>query len=126
MTAAVAETLTGDAQAARTLADLHADNFFTDRRPGPESVYEYHPLFREFLIVRAVEALEPAALGELRRAAAALLEQSGRLEAAAELLIAAGWTFRRSSRVTPGDGRPGEVFTLRTWLTRPRDVADAP
>ena len=64
MTATLARMLTGDAQAARTLADLHADNFFTDRRPGPESVYEYHPLFREFLIVRAVEALDPAALGD--------------------------------------------------------------
>ena len=131
MTATLAQTLTGDAHAARTLADLHADNFFTDRRPGPESVYEYHPLFREFLIVRAADALEPEALGELRRAAAALLEQSGRLEAAAELLIAAG-DWKAFAAFVAGHAErmvdQARVHTLRTWLDAlpAGDVADAP
>ena len=131
MTAAVAETLTGDARAARTLADLHADNFFTDRRPGPESVYEYHPLFREFLMVRAAEALEPAALGELRRAAAALLEQSGRLEAAAELLIEAGdWKAFTAFVAAHAEEMVdrAKFHTLRSWVDAlpADDVAAAP
>ncbi len=131
MTAILARTLTGDAHAARILSDLHADNFFTDRRPGPESVYEYHPLFREFLIVRAVETLEPAALGELRRAAAALLERSGRLEAAAELLIAAA-DWKAFAAFVAGHAErmvdQARYHTLRTWLDAlpAGEVDDAP
>ena len=131
MTAAVAETLTGDTHAARTLADLHADNFFTDRRPGPENVYEYHPLFREFLMVRAAEALEPAALGTLRREAAALLERTGRLEAAAELLVQAG-DWQAFAAFVAGHAEQmvdhAKFHTLRTWLDAlpAGDVGDAP
>ena len=119
MTAVTAQALTGDARAARILRDLHADNFFTDRRPGPESVYEYHPLFREFLMVRAAEALDPEALAALKRRAAALLEESGAIAAAADLLIEAGdWrTFaafaeRRAEQMVD----QARFHTLRTWL----------
>lgn len=131
MTAAVAERLTGDTHAARTLADLHADNFFTDRRPGPENVYEYHPLFREFLLVRAAEALDPEALGTLRREAAALLERSGRLEAAAELLVQAG-DWKAFAAFVAGHAEQmvdqAKFHTLRTWLDAlpGGDVGDAP
>ncbi len=131
MTAAIAQALTGDARAARILADLHADNFFTDRRPGPENVYEYHPLFREFLVVRAAEALGSEALGVLKRKAAALLEEGGAEVAAAELLIEArDWTGlralveRRAERMVD----QARFHTLRTWLDAlpAADIAAAP
>jgi LuxR family transcriptional regulator, maltose regulon positive regulatory protein len=131
MTAAIAQALTGDARAARILADLHADNFFTDRRPGPEKVYEYHPLFREFLVVRAAEALGPEALAVLKRRAAALLEEGGREVAAAELLIEArDWTGLRAlvERHAERMVDQARFHTLRTWLDAfpAGDVADAP
>ncbi len=119
MTAALAQALTGETRAGRTLADLHADNFFTDRRPGPEGAYEYHPLFREFLAVRAAEALGPAALAELRRETAALLEAHGELVAAAELLIdAADWGGLRVfvERHAEQMVEQARFHTLRTWL----------
>jgi LuxR family maltose regulon positive regulatory protein len=131
MTAAAAQALTGDSQAARILADLHAENFFTDRRPGPESVYEYHPLFREFLVVRAAEALSPEALAARQREAAALLESSGEVAAAAELLVAArdrqglrALVERHAERMVD----QARFHTLRTWLDAlpAQDVADAP
>jgi ATP/maltotriose-dependent transcriptional regulator MalT/DNA-binding SARP family transcriptional activator len=131
MTAATAQALSGDARAARILADLHGESFFTDRRPGPESVYEYHPLFREFLAVRAAEALDPAALAALKRQAATLLEESGQVAAAAELLIGASdWSGlgafveRRAERMVD----QARFQTLRTWLDAlpPERLAAAP
>jgi ATP/maltotriose-dependent transcriptional regulator MalT/DNA-binding SARP family transcriptional activator len=119
MTAAVAQALTGDARAARILADLHAENFFTDRRPGRESVYEYHPLFREFLVVRAAEALGAEALAVLERQAAALLEQGGEVAGAAELLVdARDWSALRGliERHAERMVDQARFHTLRTWL----------
>jgi LuxR family transcriptional regulator, maltose regulon positive regulatory protein len=119
ITAASAQALTGEARAGRILADLHTDNLFTDRRPGAEPVYEYHPLFREFLAGRAAEALDPAALGALKGRTAALLEEAGELAAAADLLIgAADWASlaafveRRAERMVD----QARFHTLRSWL----------
>ncbi len=131
MTAASAQALTGEARAGRILADLHTDNFFTDRRMGAEPVYEYHPLFREFLAARAAEALDAAALGALKGRTAALLEEAGELAAAADLLIgAADWAGlaafveRRAERMVD----QARFHTLRSWLDAlpADDVADAP
>ena len=119
MTAASAQALTGEARAGRILADLNADNFFTDRRPGAAPVYEYHPLFREFLADRAAEALDAAALSALKGRTAALLEEAGELAAAADLLIgAADWAglaafVQRHARWMIGHAR---FQTLRSWL----------
>jgi ATP/maltotriose-dependent transcriptional regulator MalT len=131
MTADTAQALSGDARAARILADLHDDNFFTDRRPGAAPVYEYHPLFREFLAVRAAEALDPAALAALKRQSATLLEESGQVAAAADLLIGASdWSGlaalveRHAERLVD----QARFQTLRTWLEAlpAGDVANAP
>ena len=119
MTAASAQALTGEARAGRILADLSADNFFTDRRPGVAPVYEYHPLFREFLAARAAEALDAAAVAALKVRTAAQLEEAGELAAAADLLIgAADWDglaafLERRARWMIGQAR---FHTLRTWL----------
>jgi DNA-binding SARP family transcriptional activator len=130
-TASIAQALTGDARAARILADLHADNFFTDRRPGAETVYEYHPLFREFLAARAAEALDAAALAALKGRAAALLEESGELAAAAELLIDAADWVRLAAFVERHAAQLVEQArfqTLRGWLDvlPPAAVAASP
>jgi ATP/maltotriose-dependent transcriptional regulator MalT/DNA-binding SARP family transcriptional activator len=124
-TAALARTLTGNPQAARILADLHEDNFFTDRRSGEPSVYEYHPLFREFLAVRAAEALGSEALAELQRRAATLLEEGGQVVSAADLLIAAkdwhglGAFIERHAEAMVDQAK---VHTLRAWLDALPDV----
>jgi ATP/maltotriose-dependent transcriptional regulator MalT len=130
-TASAAESLTGDARAGRILADLNADNFFTDRRPGAETVYEYHPLFREFLATRAAEALDAAALRVLKTRTVALLEERGELAAAADLLVgAADWAglaafVERHAERMVDDAR---FHTLRLWLDAlpAGAVADAP
>jgi len=48
-------------------------------------VYEYHPLFREFLLVQLRETLASAELRRLQSAAARLLDGAGLVEDAANL-----------------------------------------
>jgi ATP/maltotriose-dependent transcriptional regulator MalT/DNA-binding SARP family transcriptional activator len=84
--------LTGDADAPRILDELARANYFTLRLTqarGAPPVYQFHPLFREFLQRRAGELLGGAALAMLRRKAAALLEADGETAEALALLLAA-------------------------------------
>jgi len=84
--------LTGTPAADALLESLTRSNYFTLRlaRPHPApAVYHFHPLFREFLLRRAQETLPAAALVELRRKAAVLLEADGETADAMALLIAA-------------------------------------
>ena len=52
--AALAEAITGKANAIRYLEDLHRRHLFTDRSAGDDNTYQYHALFRAFLKSRAV------------------------------------------------------------------------
>jgi DNA-binding SARP family transcriptional activator len=85
MTPRLADALTGGSRSARILAALHRRNYFTERRPGPELSYQYHPLFREFLAERASARFGDEDLAALRRRAAQLLLDEGRADAAAAL-----------------------------------------
>ena len=58
MTAAIAQAVSGEPDAGRILSELHRDNYFaTLRQAGPEAIYQYHPMFREFLLARAAESM---------------------------------------------------------------------
>jgi ATP/maltotriose-dependent transcriptional regulator MalT/DNA-binding SARP family transcriptional activator len=81
--------LTGATAAGELLQNLNQRNYFTLKREHIEPIYEYHPLFREFLLARAEQMFESAPLNQLRCKAAALLEADGQVEEAVELLQAA-------------------------------------
>ncbi len=85
MTAKMAEALTGSSNADQILSNLSRNNFFTDVRPGKSPTYEFHPLFREFLLAKCQQLLSSDRIIELKRAAASLLEQDGQIESAAAL-----------------------------------------
>jgi hypothetical protein len=128
MTARMAESLTGHSEAGRMLSELHRENFFTNRYGGREPVYQYQPLFREFLLERAQAMLAPERRAEVQRAAATLLEEAGQIEDAAALLIAAeswaslGALIRRHAAALLAEGR-GQ--TLLEWIGRmPSTVRD--
>jgi len=89
MKASRLEELTGAPAAGRLLAELHGKNYFTLKHPLPEPTYEYHPLFREFLLSRAPSTFVPRQFDALRKQAARLLDADGEPENAAELLVAA-------------------------------------
>lgn len=90
ITPGLAEALTGNKAAGKILSNLSQRNTFTEKRTQPEVIYQYHALFREFLITHAATRFPSGELSGLRLEAAKLLEASGQTEDAAELFIQAG------------------------------------
>jgi DNA-binding SARP family transcriptional activator len=86
----LAEKLTGAGAAERILSTLHQQHYFTERLSGSGLEYQYHPLFRDFLLNRAQTFFSPDELAAVRKEAALLIEQAGRIEDAARLYCDAG------------------------------------
>ncbi|HBX43885.1 MAG TPA: hypothetical protein DEH27_08945 [Deltaproteobacteria bacterium] len=119
MTGRMAARLTGLPRAGEILSFLNRHNYFTEVRPGPESVYEYHPLFRDFLLSRAVELFSEKYIRRVRGKAAAILEESGYSEEAAGILREMG-DWEAYGRIVGGQApslaRQGRTATLAEWL----------
>ena len=128
MTVPVVQELTGVKSSHSILTALNRDHFFTERHVAAETVYQYHPLFREFLLFRAERVHSTDRQIDLRRKAATLLERSGQAEAAADLLCAAGaWDeFARLIKTwAQALIDQGRTQTLEGWLSRfPRDYRE--
>ena len=92
--AVMAGQLSGDPAAGHLLAELHRQNYFTHRHgTGAESLYQYHPLFRAFLLARARAAWSHAELLRHLQQAATLLDKNGRADDALVLYLdAEDWT----------------------------------
>ncbi|OGW54928.1 MAG: hypothetical protein A2Y81_13510, partial [Nitrospirae bacterium RBG_13_43_8] len=90
ITPAMAKELTGQEHSGDILLELNRDNYFTEKRLGAETTYQYHPLYREFLLNRAKDTFLPVDLKEIERKAAALLESAGQVEHAVPLLLETG------------------------------------
>ncbi len=119
LTPTAAARLTGEARAGQMLEKLARDGLFTQRHAGPQPVYQYHPLFREFLLARARGDLGRKELARLRRAAARLLEEEGQLEDAAGLLAeACDWRGLASlvKARAPAWATQGRVATIGAWI----------
>ena len=127
-TAAQAEALTGSPHAGEILAGLAARRYFTDCHPDPEPTYQYHPLFRDFLLARGRTEIDAARRREVRRTAAALLEQSGAIDDAADVLCEAeDWEgiARHTAAHAPKLLAHGRGATIERWLAAlPRAVLE--
>jgi len=128
MTAKMAEELTNLSSAGSILSSLYRNNYFTGKRLQVEPVYQYHPLFREFLLLRARDLFSPEELSLIQGRAATILEESGQIEDAAEFFHqASDWEgFTRlilkqaQSLIIQGRNR-----SLEEWLSSlPKDVID--
>jgi ATP/maltotriose-dependent transcriptional regulator MalT len=143
MTPLMAEKLTGAERAGPILSEMNRQNQFTKKYPQREPVYEYHDLFREFLLEQATAVYSGEQLSEIRNAAAVLLEQAGYVEDAAVLLReeSDGEALSRlilsqaKSLVTQGryqtmlewlGALPGEVLGDNPWLLYWRGVCLLP
>ena len=119
MTVSMAAELTQNPSAGEILREITRNNYFIMKHLDDDVVYEYHPLFRDFLITNALKTMAPEDLSELRRRAASILEQAGLSEAAISLLKdAADWhgmseiIFRHIGAMV----KQGRHLTLAEWL----------
>lgn len=119
MTASMAERLTGQAMAGEVLTKLYRARYFTERRIEAQTWYQYHPLFREFLLARSRTVFPDAELKALQRTAATLLAETGRIEEAVQLWRETGETEQSVALIlsqAPLLMAQGRAQTLETWI----------
>jgi pentatricopeptide repeat protein len=85
MTTSSAKSLTGYARAGQILAELNRKNRFTERRLRRRFFYQFHPLFRDFLMSRAELRHSEKELDDWCKKAAKILFEEGDPEGAADL-----------------------------------------
>jgi len=86
VTVRVAEKLSGFSASEQILSDLGENHYFTESHPQSPPVYQYHPLFREFLFSRARDSYSTDEISRIQQSAALLLEESGQEYDAVSLL----------------------------------------
>ncbi len=121
ITVAMAEALSGNAEAAAMLDRLYRQHWFTDRRSGAQISYQYHALFRQFLAARAATLLTAPELAATKRHAATLLAANDQLEPAVALLAEIGdWAALTALVVAHAQAltTQGRYSTLRDWIGR--------
>ncbi|MEO8630275.1 MAG: BTAD domain-containing putative transcriptional regulator, partial [Betaproteobacteria bacterium] len=143
ITPSLASKLTGNPNAGALLDSLHRRHLFTYRRhlepssrsskcigaQAGEPTYEYHALFRAFLLEKLREDYTPPALRRLSQDVAVLLEESGEIEAALELnRIAEDWDALARLLIdhAPKLLGQGRGQTLRDWIALlPASIAES-
>ncbi len=121
ITLETARRLTGLPEAGRILATMNRRLVFTDKKLPGSALYQYHPLFREFLLWRGEETFRPEQRRELNRQAADLLAEKGQVEEAVDLYQKSqSWPelARLICEEAPSLLKQGRFRTLKEWLER--------
>jgi LuxR family maltose regulon positive regulatory protein len=131
MTVPMAEDLTGIAEAKQILTDLCLRHYFTQRHASQQAFYQYHPLFRKFLQAKSKEHFDADAFLVVQRRAAAILEDHGQIEDAADLMVESeDWAALVSLilKNAPAFIVQGRNQTLDAWIKGlpPSQVDDNP
>ncbi len=117
----MAEKLTGIKDSDKIIQRLHRKNFFIECLSQSKATYRYHNLFRDFLASESGKMLSEEDLGSLRRKAAILLEDEGRIEDAAALYIISGM-WENLSQLILNNAKAfidqGSNSTVPEWLDR--------
>jgi ATP/maltotriose-dependent transcriptional regulator MalT/two-component SAPR family response regulator len=120
VSASMASALTGQTQAGCILADLARKNYFTlQRKSLPQKLYQYHPLFRDFLLQQAEQRLTPEQINTIRVTAADLLWDAQRYEEAVEYMrMTQSWNRLAAIilQMAPTLMVQGRNLTLLKWI----------
>jgi LuxR family maltose regulon positive regulatory protein len=119
ITVPMAEALTGNPGAGAILSELNRKNYFTNRYTSQTEVFQYHPMFREFLFAQAEKNVGSDELSGIQREAAAILESSGYIKEAVELFGKSG-AWPELQRLVITNAREmmsqGRGRTLEAWI----------
>jgi DNA-binding SARP family transcriptional activator len=118
MTGESAAAICGKPQSAGILETLHRQNFFLDRRDGAPPRYQFHPLFRDFLLHRARRALTLEEYNERLARAGDILAEEGLIDGAAKAYRETGAHLRLSALIrshAEGLRYQGRYATLAEW-----------
>lgn len=128
MTTDMAVQITGVQSAEDILRTMNKKNYFISKHGHAESVYEYHTLYRNFLLSRAKNIFSPEQLHNIRIQAAKLLEQNNQVGAAVSLLSEIkAWPELTGIVLTHATGmlQQGRYHLLRDWLNSfPSDLIE--
>ncbi len=126
MTVKMAEELTDEPSAGKILSSLSRNHFFTEKSLQTEFMYQYHPLFSDFLLSKAKEMFSPEILTNLLKRAASLLEADRQIEAAVQLSMEIDNPDMVASIILKHNRRmfsQGRFAILRDWLSwLPKDL----
>lgn len=120
MTATMAAELSGEDRAEAILTRLNREQFFTNKHAGSSPVYQYHSLFREFLLTKAHETLDSSTLAQMKQMSASLLEREGYAEEAVALYQESGnltGMIELVLRLAPELMMQGRHKTLELWIS---------
>jgi DNA-binding SARP family transcriptional activator len=115
-TAEQAAALTGDPDADAVMEGLYRRRLFVERHGD---AYQFHDLFRTFLLGQLEAAADAESIAAVRRRAVALLADSGQPEAALECAVQGG-DWEAAGTLVPRFGpmllEQGRVATLHGWI----------
>ena len=117
----MAQHLTGLSQVGYELNKLARARYFVESREGEQAVFQYHPLFRQFLCQQAELDLGRDAWRALQAQAAEVLVQEGWIEEAIQLFLEAEEVSQVSRLLierAPALMEQGRFQTLTEWLAR--------
>ena len=127
MTAEMAAELSRNANAANLLEYFYRRRLFTDRRGEPPYSYQYHDLFRAFLLDQLRQAHGTQGMDALHQQAGQILEQTQRYDEAFTLYqAAADWqsAIQLTLAQAPTLLAQGRGGTLREWIKAlPKEIA---
>ncbi|MFW2404010.1 MAG: BTAD domain-containing putative transcriptional regulator, partial [Gammaproteobacteria bacterium] len=103
----------------KTLVRLHEQNYFTDYLTEPEPAFQFHPLFRDFLLNQLGRRFSGAELRDLRRHVARIAESAEQTGVAIRLYCASRSyhdCVRLLNQAAPSLLRQGRARTLDEWI----------
>jgi DNA-binding SARP family transcriptional activator len=127
-TTSMAEQLSGNPQAGQLLAHWHENHLFIECRAGAEVTYQYHALFRSFLLAQARTYYTPLGIAQFQELAAGLLEKASQVDEAVGAYLAAQ-AHDAAMRVIMQHAESllanGRAQTLQEWIDQlPQAVAE--
>ncbi len=128
MDSEAAESLSGEEGAGRILKNLNRSNCFTAMHMRSHPIYQYHPLFREFLNSKSTEFFSPEEMRGLKIKAGDLLNRKENFEDAFSLYHEAGHVEGIIGMVMANAQlllMQGRHTVVEKWITSlPQDILD--